>query len=96
MAALTEKQAAYAEEVANTLKKQGFRVESDLRNETIGLKIREHAMQRIPYVLVAGAREVESQTVAVRTRAGEDLGSMTLDDFQSRLNEEIAYRGRTI
>ena len=96
VAALTEKQATYADEVANTLKKQGFRVESDLRNETIGLKIREHAMQRIPYVLIAGAREAEAQTVAVRTRAGEDLGSMSLDDFKSRLNEEIAYRGRTI
>lgn len=94
--ALTEKQADYAEQVANILKKQGFRVESDLRNETIGLKIREHAMQRIPYVLVVGAREVETQSVAVRTRAGEDLGSMSLDDFQQRLNAEIAYRGRTI
>jgi len=95
-AALTEKQAEYASEVAKTLKKQGFRVESDLRNETIGLKIREHAMQRIPYVLVVGAREAETLTVAVRTRAGEDLGAMSLDDFRSRLNNEIAYRGRTI
>ncbi|MCS3903546.1 threonyl-tRNA synthetase [Methylohalomonas lacus] len=94
--ALTEKQADYATEVANTLKKLGFRVESDLRNETIGLKIREHAMQRIPYVLVVGAREAEMQSVAVRTRAGEDLGSMSLEDFRARLNAEIAYRGRTI
>ncbi len=96
VAALTEKQAGYAEQVANTLKMQGFRVELDLRNETIGLKIREHAMQRIPYVLIAGAREVETQTVAVRTRAGEDLGAMPLADFQQRLRDEIACRGRTI
>jgi threonyl-tRNA synthetase len=85
---LTEKQSEYAKKVAETLKKQGLRVESDLRNETIGLKIREHAMQRVPYQLVIGAREQENQTVAVRTRSGQDLGEMSLDDFTGRLAEE--------
>lgn len=85
---LTEKQSEYAKKVAETLKKQGLRVESDLRNETIGLKIREHAMQRVPYQLVIGAREQENQTVAVRTRSGQDLGELSLDDFTGRLAEE--------
>jgi threonyl-tRNA synthetase len=85
---LTEKQSEYAKKVAETLKKQSLRVESDLRNETIGLKIREHAMQRVPYQLVIGAREQENQTVAVRTRSGQDLGEMSLDDFTRRLAEE--------
>jgi len=93
---LTEKQVDYAKKVAESLKIQGFRVEADLRNETIGLKIREHAMQRIPYVLIVGAREQKNDTVAVRTRAGEDLGGMSLDTFRSKLEQDIAYRGRTI
>ncbi len=91
---LTEKQAAPAEALAKDLKKQGLRVDADLRNETISLKIREHAMQRIPYLLIVGAREVENNTVAVRTRDGEDLGSMPLERFLDRLNKEIACRGR--
>ncbi|HEY5703930.1 MAG TPA: threonine--tRNA ligase [Gammaproteobacteria bacterium] len=85
---LTEKQSEYAKKVTESLKKQSLRVESDLRNETIGLKIREHAMQRVPYQLVIGAREQENQTVAVRTRSGQDLGEMSLDDFTGRLAEE--------
>ena len=93
---LTEKQAREAGTVAETLKNQGFRAESDLRNETIGLKIREHAMQRVPYLLVIGAREAENSTVAVRTRDGVDLGAMSLDRFLERLNREIACRGRGI
>ena len=93
---LTEKQAESAEKIAETLKIQGFRAAADLRNETIGLKIREHTMQRIPYILVIGAREVENNTVAVRTRAGEDLGGMSLDTFMDHLRQDIAYRGRTI
>ncbi len=93
---LTEKQAREAGTVAETLKNQGFRAESDLRNETIGLKIREHAMQRVPYLLVIGAREAENSTVAVRTRDGVDLGAMALDRFLERLNREIACRGRGI
>jgi threonyl-tRNA synthetase len=93
---LTEKQAAGAEKVTETLKIQGFRAASDLRNETIGLKIREHAMRRVPYLLILGARELENNTVAVRTRNGEDLGGMSLDTFMERLKQDIAYRGRTI
>ena len=67
-----------------------------MRNETIGLKIREHAMQRVPYLLVIGAREAENSTVAVRTRDGVDLGAISLDRFLERLNREIACRGRGI
>ncbi|HTT08864.1 MAG TPA: threonine--tRNA ligase [Gammaproteobacteria bacterium] len=90
---ITDAQADYAAGVAETLKNQGFRAISDLRNEKIGLKIREHTLQRVPYMLVTGGREVENQTVAVRTRAGEDLGSMPLDAFIERLKSEIAKRG---
>ena len=93
---LTEKQAEYAVNMAETLKNQGFRADVDLRNETIGLKIREHAMQRIPYLLITGEREVENNTVAVRTHAGKDLGAVTLDAFLDTLQQEIAYRGHTI
>jgi threonyl-tRNA synthetase len=67
-----------------------------LRNETIGLKIREHAIQRIPYQLIVGAKEAETNTVAVRTRDGADLGSMAVDAFAQRLKQDIACRGRTI
>jgi len=67
-----------------------------LRNETIGLKIREHAMRRVPYLLILGAREQENNTVAVRTRNREDLGGMSLDAFMARLKQDIAYRGRAI
>lgn len=90
---LTQKQADKAEEVANYLKKQGFRADADLRNETVGLKIRGHSMQRVPYMLVIGAREVEENLVAVRTRNGEDLGTMSLDEFTERLNSEVVCRG---
>ncbi len=96
VASITEKQAEYAEKIAESLKNQGFRSETDLRNETIGLKIREQAMQRVPYQLILGAREAENNTVAVRTRDGEDLGAMTLDAFISRLEEDIACHGRNI
>jgi len=73
----------------------GFRAKSDLRNEKIGFKIREHTLQRIPYLLVAGDKEVENNTVAVRTRSGNDLGSMSLSQFTEGLATEIASRGRT-
>ncbi|MFT5133209.1 MAG: threonyl-tRNA synthetase [Gammaproteobacteria bacterium] len=96
VASITEKQAEYATKIAETLKNQGFRSETDLRNETIGLKIREQAMQRVPYQLIIGAREAEDNTVAVRTRDGEDLGAMPLDAFVSRLTKDIAYHGRNI
>ena len=89
---ITDKQAVYAEEVAEKLKKQGFRVQTDLRNEKIGFKIREHTLQRVPYLLVTGDREMDQGTVAVRTRSGEDLGAMSMDDFLRRLEEDMEKR----
>jgi threonyl-tRNA synthetase len=71
-------------------------VETDLRNEKIGFKIREHTLQRIPYLLVVGKKEAEAGSIAVRTRKGEDLGSTTLDAFAERLAIEIAGRGVTV
>jgi len=85
---ITDAQADYVREVQQALADKGFRVESDLRNEKIGYKIREHSLQRIPYQLVVGDREKEQGLVAVRTRAGEDLGSMPLDAFIGRLAAE--------
>jgi len=93
---ITDRQGEYAQSVANTLKKAGFRASVDLRNEKIGFKIREHTLQRVPYQLVVGDKELESNTVAVRTRAGEDLGSMTLDELMERLTGEVATRGHII
>jgi threonyl-tRNA synthetase len=78
---ITDNQSEYAVEIENTLQKQGFRVESDLRNEKIGFKIREHTLQRIPYLLVVGDREVETNSIAVRAQGGEDLGSMPVAQF---------------
>ena len=91
---ITDKHAEYVKKVEKTLLNSGLRVKSDLRNEKIGFKIREHTLQKIPYLLVAGDREAENQTVAVRTRSGEELGVMSIDDFASKLSEEIASRGR--
>ncbi|QCO68119.1 threonine--tRNA ligase [Luteimonas yindakuii] len=82
---ITDAQADHVAEVRKTLANQGFRVEADLRNEKIGRKIREHTLQRVPYLLVVGDREKEHGAVAVRTLAGEDLGSMPVADFASRL-----------
>ena len=93
---ITDAQADYVQLVCRGLTGRGFRVATDLRNEKIGLKIREHTLSRVPYLLVVGGREVENQTVAVRTRGGEDFGSMTLDAFAERLRREIACRGRNI
>jgi len=93
---ITDRQADYARKVEETLKNQGVRVKSDLRNEKIGFKIREHTIQRVPYLVVVGDREVESDTVAVRTRSGKDLGILTLQALAEGLSAEIASRGRTI
>jgi len=89
---ITDRQADYAREVEEFLKKQGFRVASDLRNEKIGFKIREHTLQRVPYLLVVGDREMEQRAVAVRTRSGEDLGSLSLEAFSERLADEVTRR----
>lgn len=91
---ITDKQAPYCEKVVSSLKNKGFRVEADLRNEKIGFKIREHTIQRVPYLLVAGDKEVEAGTVAVRDRTGKDLGVMTLEAFEALLKEDIAQLGR--
>ena len=91
---ITEKQEDYAKFVEDSLQNKGFRAISDLRNEKIGFKIREHTIQRLPYLLVVGDKEVESQTVAVRSRRGEDLGSMSLEDFANLLTEDVMRRGR--
>jgi threonyl-tRNA synthetase len=91
---ITEHQAGYAEDVAHGLRRAGFRVESDLRNEKISYKIREHSLQKLPYQVIVGDKEVAAQKVAVRTRKGEDLGQMSLADFVSRLSAEQARLGR--
>ena len=91
---ITDRQSAYCQKVEQSLRQQGFRVKSDLRNEKIGLKIRQHTLLKVPYLLVVGDREMQSGTVAVRTRSGKDCGAMTLDDFGVRLNREVADHGR--
>ena len=84
---ITDQSGPYVKKVVEALKNQGVRAESDLRNEKIGLKIREHTLQRVPFMAIVGEREVENNTIAVRTRGGEDLGSMSLDDFANYLRE---------
>jgi threonyl-tRNA synthetase len=93
---ITEKQDDYVRFVEDSLQNKGFRVISDLRNEKIGFKIREHTIQRIPYLLVVGEKEVEANTVAVRSRGGEDLGTMPLEAFAEVLAEDVARRGRAV
>ncbi|WP_428625341.1 threonine--tRNA ligase [Sedimenticola sp.] len=89
---ITDRQAEYVKKVSEILDNQGFRVQIDLRNEKIGFKIREHTLAKVPYLLVVGDREMEEGTVAVRTRSGEDLGSMSIEDFSQRLQDEISRR----
>jgi threonyl-tRNA synthetase len=89
---ITEGQADYARDVAQALKKQGFRVHADLRNEKIAYKIREHSMQKLPYLLVVGDKERQAGQVAVRARGGVDLGPMALDAFSRRLAEDVSDR----
>jgi threonyl-tRNA synthetase len=93
---ITEKQEKYCLEVAENLKNQGLRVETDLRNESLKFKIREHTLKRVPYLLVAGDREVEGRTLAVRTRGGKDLGSLGLAELSALLCDEVASRGRLV
>ena len=93
---ITDRQIEAVKAAEETLQKQGIRAKSDLRNEKIGFKIREHTIQRVPYLLVVGDREAETGTVAVRTRSGKDLGVMTVEAFTAHLNAEIASRGLTI
>ena len=91
---ITDNQAEYAQKVQKTLADKGFRVISDLRNEKIGFKIREHTIQRIPYLLVIGDKEMASDALAVRTRSGEELGVMSVDAFAQHLAADIERRGR--
>jgi threonyl-tRNA synthetase len=92
---ISEKQADYAEHVAQTLRNAGLRVESDLRNEKITYKIREHSLNRLPYQIVVGDKEKEAGLVAVRTRGGQDLGQMPLEALIERLVGEVAARSGT-
>jgi threonyl-tRNA synthetase len=89
---ITDRQADYARAVAERLKSAGFRVQTDLRNEKINYKIREHSLQKLPYQVILGDKELQAQQVAVRTRAGEDLGAMPLEAFIDRLEAEAASR----
>lgn len=91
---ISEKQSEFALEVEKTLREKGFRVKTDLRNEKIGFKIREHTLQKVPFLLVVGDKEVESRQVAVRTRCGKNLDSLSLDEFVATLEASIALRGR--
>lgn len=93
---ITDKQSDYVQHIAQQLKNQGFRADTDLRNEKIGFKIREHTLRRVPYLIVVGEREAQENAVAVRTRKGEDLGAMSLESFVSLLQEDVARRGRII
>jgi threonyl-tRNA synthetase len=91
---ITDRQDAYVDKVTESLKNQGFRVESDLRNEKVGFKIREHTLKRVPYLLVAGDKEVAANLLAVRSRSGKDLGTMPVETFAERLRVELESRGR--
>lgn len=88
---ITDSQAPYVKKIALFLQKQGIRVQEDLRNEKIGFKIREHTIQRVPYLLVVGDREAQNESVAVRTREGVDLGNMSLEEFSKKIAGEISY-----
>jgi len=89
---ITDGQADYCREISKALQNQGLRVEVDLRNEKITRKIREHSMQKLPYILVVGDKEREAGAVAVRARGNIDLGVMPLQDFQSRIASDIASK----
>jgi threonyl-tRNA synthetase len=89
---ITEQQADYAQEVVKTLQKQGLRVISDLRNEKITYKIREHSLQKVPYILVVGDKEKANGAVAVRARGNQDLGVMSVDDFVRKLQMAITQK----
>ncbi|HEM6889026.1 TPA: threonine--tRNA ligase [Providencia rettgeri] len=89
---ITDSQADYVQELVSKLQSVGIRAKADLRNEKIGFKIREHTLRRVPYMLVCGDKEIESGKVAVRTRRGKDLGSLDVNEFMTKLLEEIRSR----
>jgi threonyl-tRNA synthetase len=90
---ITDNQADYAGEVAQALKKQGFRADADLRSDKIGYKIREHSLQKIPYLAVVGEKEKQAGQVAVRARGGKDLGVMSLQTLLARMGADVSSRG---
>ena len=92
---ISEKQAEYAENVAKALRAAGLRAEADLRNEKITYKIREHSLNKLPYQLVVGDKEMAANMVAVRTRGGQDLGQMSIEMLIGRLQQEVAARSGT-
>jgi len=94
VANITGEQIEYCKEITKSLRNKGFRVTSDLRNEKIGFKIREHSMSRVPFILVVGEREKDTRTVSVRSRDGTDLGKKTLDEVLYILEEGIKQLGR--
>jgi len=89
---ITDRHAEYASQITRDLEKQGIRVKIDLRNEKIGFKIREHSMQRVPYLVIIGDKELEQQSITVRTQKGDDLGSLSIHEFTGRLKQEITGR----
>ena len=89
---ITDSQAEYAQDVAKTLRNQGLSVDLDLRNEKITYKIREHSMQKLPYILVVGDKEKEAGAVAVRARGNQDLGVMSLEAFSQKIASDIALK----
>jgi threonyl-tRNA synthetase len=89
---ITDGQSEWAKEIVSALSAAGFRAEVDLRNEKIGFKIREHSMQRVPYLIIVGDKEMESRTLSLRTQKGEDLGLFSLADLLQRLTSESAMR----
>ncbi|MGZ8225907.1 MAG: threonine--tRNA ligase [Methylococcaceae bacterium] len=89
---IADRHANYANEMARDLEKQGIRTKIDLRNEKIGFKIREHSMQRVPYLLIIGDKELEERTITARTQKGQDLGSLSIGEFAKQLKQEIADR----
>jgi threonyl-tRNA synthetase len=89
---VTDRAESYVREVEGRLREAGFRVAADLRNEKITYKIREHSIQKLPYQLVLGDKEVAARTVSARTRAGENLAPVPLEAFISRLMDEVAAR----
>jgi threonyl-tRNA synthetase len=93
---ITDRQDEFAQKLEESLKKHGLRVVTDLRNEKIGFKIREHTIHRVPYLLVIGDREAETNTVAVRTRSGEDLGTLTVDELIQHLTQEVVNHGHAV
>jgi len=93
---ITDRQDEYVRRVTETLKNQGFRVEFDLRNEKVGFKIRDHTLRRVPYLLVAGDKEVAANLLSVRSRSGKDLGTMVPETFAERLRVELESRGREV